>query len=171
MKVNYNQIRELIASRQSFKGNSCRAVKTDESYTIYSYAIIIYKQDYTNTSEPPYFNIDYYSSTTSKLQNIIAQVIYGKSLKEFRANLKPKDKPYIARCDKDKGVFKAPILQDIPQGWKVVNTYFVDNSGFGAEDELALTASQFLNKVIKDRAYCITKVGKFQVYVNELVRI
>lgn len=84
MKANYNQIREFIVQRQPFKGNSCRAVKTDKNYTIYSYATVIYKEDYTDTSKPAYFNIDFYSAITNTLQNIIAEVIYGKTLKELR---------------------------------------------------------------------------------------
>jgi len=85
MKVNYQGIREAIARRQSFKGNSCRAISTSKGYEIYSYTTLIYKED----SLAPYgeqckFDERFYSATTSKLQGIIAEAIYGKTLKELR---------------------------------------------------------------------------------------
>ena len=83
-----------------------------------------------------------------------------------------KAKLYIAKTDKDIGVKSCKRLgKYIPDGWKVVNTYFVDNSGFGAEDEFALTFSQFLQKVKVGRGYGIDEVGQFQVYINEYERI
>lgn len=76
--------------------------------------------------------------------------------------------PYIAKCNGDEGVKGCVRLGDyIPFGWELVNTYFVDNLGFGASDEPALTFSQFLTKVKKGFGYAIGEVGQFQVYIHE----
>lgn len=76
--------------------------------------------------------------------------------------------PYIAKCDGDVNVKCCPLLGDfIPEGWQKVNEYFVDSSGFGREDEIALTFEQFLKKVKKDYGYTIGEVGQFQLYINE----
>jgi len=56
----------------------------------------------------------------------------------------------------------------VPKGWKMVNEYFVDLSGFGAPGEPALTLKQFIDKVRVDYGYAITEAGQFQVYIGEL---
>jgi hypothetical protein len=78
-------------------------------------------------------------------------------------------KPYIAKLDGDKDVFKMPFMgYYLPKGFKITeNKYFVDNSGFGSESELALTANQFLTKVKQGLAYGIYEAGQFQVYIQE----
>lgn len=79
--------------------------------------------------------------------------------------------PYIAKCNGDVNVRSCRKLGDfVPNGWQLVNTYFVDNSGFGASDELALTFEQFVNKVKQGYGYAIGKEGQFQVYINEYKR-
>ena len=79
--------------------------------------------------------------------------------------------PYIAKCDSDRQVKKCWRLGDyIPKGWKLVNTYFVDNSGLGTNDEPALSFGQFLSKVKKGYGYAIGDVGQFQIYINEYQR-
>jgi len=79
--------------------------------------------------------------------------------------------PYIAKYDRDENVRKCPKLGDyIPENWELVNTYFVDNSGFGSENEPALTFEQFLTKVRKDYGYGIGECGQFQIYINEYRR-
>lgn len=73
--------------------------------------------------------------------------------------------------------FPFPFLGDyVPDGWKLVDRHFVDSSGFGAPDEPALTANQFI-EVIKERirnhsatGWAITEAGQFQVYVGEYRR-
>jgi len=76
--------------------------------------------------------------------------------------------PYKAIKDQDENIFKkCPRLTYTPLGFIEVNKFFVDNSGFGSEDELALTASSFLKKVKKDFYYAITDCGQFQVYITE----
>lgn len=57
-----------------------------------------------------------------------------------------------------------------PKGWKLIEEYFVDSSGLGASDELALTTSQFKAKLKVGRAYAIIEEGQFQVRVGEFVR-
>jgi len=54
-----------------------------------------------------------------------------------------------------------------PKGFKVVNEYFVDNSGFGAIDEPALSFEQFTGKVKEGHAYAIVEAGQFQVWIAE----
>ena len=80
---------------------------------------------------------------------------------------------YRAKMDGDKGVFKCGKIEGekTPLGYKITEKYFVDNSGFGSENELALTASQFLAKVKSGRYYAITGQGQFQVYVTEYEKI
>ena len=80
--------------------------------------------------------------------------------------------PYIAKYDGDEGVRACPFLADyIPEGYEVVNTFFVDSSGFGQEGELALTLGQFLAKVKEGKGYAIKEAGQFQVYINEYEKI
>lgn len=58
----------------------------------------------------------------------------------------------------------------VPRGWVMVNTYFVDSSGFGDAGEPALTREQFLKKLQVGRGYAIIEAGEFQVYVGEFVQ-
>lgn len=63
----------LIKRGLPFRGNSVTAIyKCIGGYHIYSYDTLIYRQ------EDNYFNNKYYSRTTSRIQNIIKEVIYGK---------------------------------------------------------------------------------------------
>lgn len=79
--------------------------------------------------------------------------------------------PYVAKTNGDKGVRAAPHIGDFkPIGWKQVDTFFVDNSGMGTDDEAALTARQFLTKVKQNRGYAIIEAGQFQVVIAEYVR-
>lgn len=61
------------------------------------------------------------------------------------------------------------------KGYELVEEYFVDSSGFGLDDEPALTREQFVNKLtelLTREEYTngltakITNVGQFQVYVG-----
>jgi hypothetical protein len=80
---------------------------------------------------------------------------------------------YRAKSNGDKDVFKCGKIEGekTPLGYKVTEVFFVDNSGFGSENEPALTASQFLPKVKAGRYYAITGQGQFQVYVTEYEKI
>jgi hypothetical protein len=64
-----------------------------------------------------------------------------------------------------------------PDGWKLWDTYFVDSSGFGGEDEPAMTYSQFINVVKANTkavgpglGYAFIEVGQFQVVIGEFVK-
>lgn len=77
--------------------------------------------------------------------------------------------------------FPFPHIGDYrPAGWDLVDTHFVDASGFGTEREPALTADQF-RKVIRDSirehaanrdlvGWAVIEAGQFQVRVGEFVR-
>lgn len=60
----------------------------------------------------------------------------------------------------------------VPRGWKLVDTWFCDSSGFGADDEPALSVSQLKEKILvkldekETFGYAITQAGQFQVYVG-----
>lgn len=60
----------------------------------------------------------------------------------------------------------------VPRGYKLVDQLFVDSSGFGCEDEPALTQGQFFARVrehVRDGNryfYAVTEAGQFQVYVG-----
>lgn len=80
--------------------------------------------------------------------------------------------PYVAFEDKDTGVFRCPFLGDyIPDGWEETDELFVDASGFGADDEPALTKEQFINKVKSGYGYAVSQAGQFQVYVRVFKRV
>ena len=79
--------------------------------------------------------------------------------------------PLVAKYDTDEAIFGCPDLGNyIPKGWKKVNEYFVDNSGFGQEGESALTAGQFQDNIKEGRGYAIVETGQFQVYIGEFVK-
>jgi hypothetical protein len=79
---------------------------------------------------------------------------------------------YRAKSDKDLGVKGCKVIGDVtPLGYELTETFFVDNSGFGASDELALTFDQFLTKVKAGYFYGIKEVGQFQVYINEFKKV
>ena len=80
---------------------------------------------------------------------------------------------YRAKCNSDEGVFKCGKIEGekTPLGYKVTEVFFVDNSGFGTEGEMAYTAKSFLAKVKSGRYYAITGVGQFQVYITEYEKI
>lgn len=97
--------------------------------------------------------------------------IRAESDEHYMAARKRKAKPYVAKKDADEGVFKMPFLGCYkPEGWEVLNKYFVDSSGFGQEGEPALTVKRFLSKVVKGRGYSLESAGQFQVNVNEFER-
>jgi hypothetical protein len=82
-----------------------------------------------------------------------------------------KAQPYVAKAHGDRGVLKMPHLGCYkPDGWEVSGKFFVDSSGWGAENEPALTLAQFLSRVKEGRGYCLASAGQFQVHVNEFIR-
>ena len=76
--------------------------------------------------------------------------------------------PREAICNGDETIKYCPKLGNfIPKGFELVQSYFVDNSGFGSDSEPALTFEQFLKKVKKGRFYAIGEEGQLQLYINE----
>jgi len=55
-------------------------------------------------------------------------------------------------------------------GWKMTKVYFVDSSGFGAEDEPALTFPQFVRQAKVGKGYAIIETGQFQVRIGEFTK-
>lgn len=80
--------------------------------------------------------------------------------------------PYIAKENGDIGVRSCQRLGDyLPKGWELVDTYFVDNSGFGSPDEPALTFEQFLKIVKQGYGYAIGEAGQFQLHIHEYKKV
>jgi len=63
-----------------------------------------------------------------------------------------------------------------PAGWKMVDRYFVDKTGYGYESEPALTLRAFRTKLLdsiktgKDYGYGIVEEGPCQLYVGVFER-
>ena len=64
-------------------------------------------------------------------------------------------------------------MSETPAGWEEVGKeWFVDHSGFGQEEELALTFDQFMDELRQyvldnpTHGYGITDVGQFQLWVT-----
>lgn len=74
----------------------------------------------------------------------------------------------------DLSTFRVPYIGDhIPVGWKRTNRkpYFVDLSGFGQEDEPAMTLRALVERLRVGYGYALTEVGQFQGYVAEYQRV
>lgn len=97
--------------------------------------------------------------------------------------------PDVAKCDGDDSIKIRWLGKVVPDGWenayeKIENRlvssdcepseelveYFVDSSGFGSDNEPAMTYGNFIKQIKKGRAYGISDRGQFQVYVREFVR-
>ena len=75
MKITRSRLRETIARRIPFICSSSVGVVVDGVYMIFSYDTLICKYS-LDTESLIYFNSNYYSRTTSTLQNIIRQVLF-----------------------------------------------------------------------------------------------
>ena len=69
-QTNYREMKRKLESRTTFNGNSARAVIDGEHYLVYSYNTLILKWNIRAQAQV-YFNAARYSSTTSRLQNMI----------------------------------------------------------------------------------------------------
>ena len=72
--------------------------------------------------------------------------------------------------EENPGVRGIPSLgHRVPRGWKLVNTYFVDSSGFGSPGEPAKTLDEFVSLVegAPGFGWAIIEAGQFQVYVGQ----
>ncbi len=90
-------------------------------------------------------------------------------------------KPYVywdsAEVDR-LGVSPIPFLgSHVPEGWELVEEFFVDSSGFGSPGEPAMTIPAFLERVKRTIesapdhyqvvGWAVVQAGQFQVYVGE----
>lgn len=75
MKINKRQLREMIENKKPYVYSSSVAVIKDDEYIIYSYTTLMCVYNLTD-NKVTYFNSEYYSRTTSHLQNIIKQVLF-----------------------------------------------------------------------------------------------
>ena len=75
MKATYKEMRELLKSREPFKGNSVEAVYiSGGSYKVYSYGTLIFEIDSKHNGETFHLDNKFYSVTTSKIQNMLIEV-------------------------------------------------------------------------------------------------
>jgi len=69
----YNDIKNDISNKIEFQGSSSRGVILESgNYAVYSYSTLMLEVN--ENDEVVYFNDSYYSSTTSRLQNIIKSI-------------------------------------------------------------------------------------------------
>ena len=71
--INQKEIKNYLADKKPFQASNIFACLTENSeYIVYSYQTIILRLN--SAGEVEYFDGNYYSRTTSKLQNRIKQV-------------------------------------------------------------------------------------------------
>lgn len=76
-KTTYDEIPMKIEMREPFEGSSASAERTDNLYRVYSYDTLIATYEVIKEDvglELVYFDYTQYSSTTTRLQNIIIDV-------------------------------------------------------------------------------------------------
>lgn len=89
-------------------------------------------------------------------------------------------KPYMVwpedlvrwKAQHEAGTFRLPFpnIGDYrPVGYELVDTLFVDKSGWGADDEPALTVGQLLDRLQVNKAYAVIEEGQFQRYLGEFI--
>jgi hypothetical protein len=54
-----------------------------------------------------------------------------------------------------------------PRGYKLVDHFMVDKTGWGADNEPALTIPQLLKRLTVGMAYAIIEEGQFQIVLGE----
>ena len=74
MRIKKSQLRSFIERRKPYIYSSSVAVVVDGVYMIFSYDTLICKYS-LDTDSLVYFNSNYYSKTTSTLQNIIRDTL------------------------------------------------------------------------------------------------
>jgi len=91
--------------------------------------------------------------------------------------------PYVFRdrgAVEQLGTRRGPSIPNLgdyrPKGWELVETLFVDSSGFGRSSEPAMTQGQFFQWIADafdeghDYGYAVIESGQFQVYVGVFKR-
>lgn len=101
----------------------------------------------------------------------IEQIIAQGDEASVKADAK-KLQPLVANSNGDEDIFKCPSFGYYrPSGWEVTNEFFVDNSGFGSANELALTSEQFTKFIKEGYGYAITEEGQFQLRITEFKKL
>ena len=73
--LSQNEVKNAIENRQAFRTKNINAIYENEVYNIYSYDTLIYRE---YKSGVKILNTLKYSQTTSKLQNVIKEVLNVK---------------------------------------------------------------------------------------------
>ena len=95
---------------------------------------------------------------------------YENKKAEDRAR-KNRSKLFVAQTNGDVNIRTAPYIGDYtPEGWRQTETFFVDSSGMGGQNEPALTFDQLIAEVKQGYGYALVSVGQFQVYIAEFRR-
>lgn len=81
----YNEMQSNLDNCQTFKGNSVTAKTEDGLYNVYSYVTLIFSFD-IGKQEVVKFDNSFYSSTTSKIQNLIIKAYKLNEGKLSRTN-------------------------------------------------------------------------------------
>ena len=81
---------------------------------------------------------------------------YENKKAEDRAR-KNRSKLFVAQTDGDVNIEDAPYIGDyIPEGWRQTETFFVDSSGMGGQNEPALTFNELIAEVKKRIWICFS---------------
>ena len=91
-------------------------------------------------------------------------------------------KPYVVHnkeaIDEFGDSFPFPDLGDYrPEGWELIDKYFVDSTGIGGSGEPAKSVDQFKRALKSDMdeegifGYAVIEAGEFQVYVGKFRKL
>jgi len=101
----------------------------------------------------------------------IEEINHMNKKAEDRAR-KNRSKLFVAQTNGDVNVRNAPYIGDYkPEGWRQTDTFFVDSSGMGGQNEPALTLDQLIAEVKEGYGYALISVGQFQAYIAEFERL
>lgn len=79
--VNYRELQRCLDSRREYKHGSSHAIRTNTEYQVYSYSTLMLTYNCVQGTVT-FFNAEYYSRTTSRLQNMIRQAFDVESVKK-----------------------------------------------------------------------------------------
>jgi hypothetical protein len=105
----------------------------------------------------------------------LSQIRY-ESARAARKAARTKKQPYLFE-EEDRATMMEksnaiPNLGNyVPKGWELVETYFVDSSGFGNDSEPAMTIERFIAAMKPGYGYAVIEAGEFQVVIGEFFRV
>ena len=81
--------------------------------------------------------------------------------------------PFMLYTEEQKNFLdKIPNIGDFrPKQFKLIQEFFVDASGFGAQGEAAITFQEFVKQAKIGKAYAIIAAGQFQIWVGEFEKM